>query len=304
MEALPLAFQYYCLEHGARKPASVGSVTAEKTVMAPENSDKTTSTPQKPGPRMKLKDLTWKNKALFNELMERHTFVVLTDLGERVEALYTDLRAAMQAFFEQDRACKDVCTSKYIYRNENKTPMWYAGYECTHVRECFRAHAGDLSRMQWPSADFEEKYLALVCQSICDKSLSLTLGYITDSAHAHQSAGEDLSVCYGLHYPNKVGTGQSNSENVFEHIDPSLYVIEPVTDVAGLDVFDPHSGQWLSVEQVCTPHKEWVLFCGKALTRATDGRVPGTLHRVTRPDHTRDISRYCFIYEQKYQPYF
>ncbi|RQM27449.1 hypothetical protein B5M09_001304 [Aphanomyces astaci] len=293
LDQLPPAFQYYYLEHGEAGRVN-SSPAADKSVESP---------PAQSGPRMKLKDLTWKNKARFNELMERHTFVVLTDLGDAVEALYTDLRVAMQAFFEQDRAAKDTCTSKYIYRNENKTPMWYAGYESTHVRECFRAHTGDLSRMQWPSADFEAKYLALVCQTICDKSLSLTLGYNADTARVHQAAGEDLSVCYGLHYPNQVGTGQSNDENVYEHIDPSLYVIEPVTDVAGLDVFDPHANEWLSAETVCVPHKEWVLFCGKALTRVTEGRVPGTLHRVTRPDHTRNVPRYCFIYEQKYQPY-
>ncbi|KAF0708049.1 hypothetical protein As57867_006447, partial [Aphanomyces stellatus] len=121
---------------------------------------------------------------------------------------------------------------------------------------------------------------------------------------AQQAQGADLSVCYAFHYLNEEGSGQSEDENVLEHIDPSLYVIEPVTDVAGLDVFDRASGQWICVEDVCNPHTEWVLFCGKALARATDQRVPGTLHRVTRYESTLNVPRYCFIYEQKYQEYF
>ncbi|CAK4396156.1 unnamed protein product [Aphanomyces euteiches] len=293
-----LRLNYYYLDHGSSSASSSFIPSAPFPSIEPAESSGV--------PRMKLKDLTWKNKARFNELMEKHSFVVLTDLGSTVEALYTDLRASMQLFFEGDDDAKSACTSKHIYRNENKTPMWYAGYETTHVRECFRVHAGDLSRMIWPSESFEAKWLALLraCQAICDKSLSLTLGYDIEGAAIQQASGEDLSVCYGLHYPNVEGSGQSNDENVFEHIDPSLYVIEPVTDVAGLDVFDLCSQQWLSVEAVCKPHVEWVLFCGKALARATDNRVPGTLHRVTRPPSTRNVSRYCFIYEQKYQEYF
>jgi hypothetical protein len=112
-------------------------------------------------PRMSLKDLTWKNIARFNELMEKHSFIVLTDLGA-VGDEYLRLREVMQQFFKEDATTKQACTSTYIYQNENKTPMWYAGYEHTHVRECFRVHCGDMSRMLWPNATFEASWRSLV----------------------------------------------------------------------------------------------------------------------------------------------
>ncbi|OQR95755.1 hypothetical protein THRCLA_07595 [Thraustotheca clavata] len=276
---MTFAYEYYCMAASSVPPLAV--------------------------PRMKLKDLTWANKAKFNELMEKHSFVVLTDIG-KLKNLYLQLRDAMESLFQENDQAKDACTSSYIYRNETKTPMWYAGYERSRVRECFRVHTGELERLKWPSSTFESAWLTLMkkCQAICDKSLSLTLGYTVEPASAQKEAKADLSVCYGLHYPNKEGTGQSDQENVFEHVDPSLYVIEPVTDVRGLDVFDQASQQWICAEDVCVPHEELVLFCGKALQRATENRVPGTLHRVTRYESTMNIPRYCFIYEQKYESFF
>ncbi|KAF0694212.1 hypothetical protein As57867_014833, partial [Aphanomyces stellatus] len=229
LEELPRALEYYYLEHagnraGLKKNAPLLPVPSLPTLNIPSSPSTDDGVP-----RMKLQDLTWKNKARFNALMEKHSFIVLTDLGSAVESLYTDVRAAMQSFFESDLPAKTACTSKHIYRNENKTPMWYAGYETTRVRQCFRGHAGDLSRMMWPDAAFETKWRALlkVCQIICDKSLSLTMGYTVDGAAAQQAQGADLSVCYAFHYLNEEGTGQSEDENVLEHIDPSLYVIEP-----------------------------------------------------------------------------
>ncbi|OQR85813.1 hypothetical protein ACHHYP_11332 [Achlya hypogyna] len=301
---LPQSYEYYVLAItlGRGLPA-----TAPLTPEAPAPADEAShvATPMSGVPRMKLRDLTWANKATFNALMEKHSFVVLTDLG-KLKDMYLSLRTEMQAFFETATEAKDAHTSSYIYRNETKTPMWYAGYERSRVRECFRVHTGDTSRISWPSPAFEKTWVSYTkkCQAICDKSLSLTLGYTVESADEQRAAGADLSVAYGLHYPNQEGTGQSVDENVFEHVDPSLYVVEPVTDVRGLDVFDQATQQWLCAEDVCVPHEELVLFCGKALARATDERIAGTLHRVTRYDSTRDVPRYCFIYEQKYSPYF
>ncbi|EQC36301.1 hypothetical protein SDRG_06406 [Saprolegnia diclina VS20] len=291
------AYQYYVLAvtgQAALPPtAETSTPAAAASSPAPAATDGV--------PRMKLRDLTWANKATFNALMEKHSFIVLTDIG-KLKDMYLDLRSEMQAFFEREDAAKDACTSSYIYRNETKTPMWYAGYERSRVRECFRVHTGDMSRLLWPSPAFESTWLAMIqkCQAICDQSLSLTLGYRVQ----RKDEGQDLSVCYGLHYPNKEGTGQSDGENVFEHVDPSLFVIEPVTDVRGLDVFDQASQRWLCAEDVCVPHEELVLFCGKALARATQDRVPGTLHRVTRYESTMNVPRYCVIYEQKYANFF
>ncbi|KUF97140.1 Serine/threonine protein phosphatase [Phytophthora nicotianae] len=252
-------------------------------------------------PRLPLSKLNWKNRARFLEMMERHSFVVLTDLGEKLEGTHDQVLQEFEAFFtSDDEDWKNGCTSKHVYLNEHGKPFWYAGYEHTSVRDCFRVACGDMSRLVWPSPEFKKHWLSLQrrMQRICDRALSLTVGY--DIEPSHSRTDKDFSVCYGLHYPNIEGSGQSETENVFEHVDPSLFVVEPVPNVEGLDVFDQHSKQWLKAEKVCVPGKEIVLFCGHALNRATEGRIPGTLHRVRRtPDR-----RFCIIYEQKYEEYF
>uniref|UniRef100_M4BI83 Isopenicillin N synthase-like Fe(2+) 2OG dioxygenase domain-containing protein n=1 Tax=Hyaloperonospora arabidopsidis (strain Emoy2) TaxID=559515 RepID=M4BI83_HYAAE len=233
--------------------------------------------------------------------MERHSFVVLTDIGRPLEQTHDQVLDDFETFFASaDEDWKNGCTSKHIYRNEHGKPFWYAGYEHTSVRDCFRVACGDISRLVWPSSEFQTHWLSLQrhMQRICDRALSLTVGYDVEPSHARSD--KDFSVCYGLHYPNSEGSGQSETENVFEHVDPSLYVVEPVSRVEGLDVYDQSSKQWLKVEKVCVPGKEIVLFCGHALNRATRGRIPGTLHRVRRnPDR-----RFCIVYEQKYEEYF
>ncbi|KAI9908345.1 hypothetical protein PsorP6_004365 [Peronosclerospora sorghi] len=252
-------------------------------------------------PRLRQSELNWKNRGQFLEMMERHSFVVLTDIGKAIEHIHTQVLDDFETFFtSDDEDWKNGCTSKYIYRNEHGKPFWYAGYEHTTVRDCFRVACGNMSRVVWPSPEFKIHWLSLQrhMQRICDRALSLIVGYDVEPSHARSD--KDFSVCYGLHYPNIEGTGQSETENVFEHVDPSLFVVEPVPSVEGLDVYDLHSKQWLSTEKVCIPGKEIVLFCGHALDRATQGRIKGTLHRV----HRTPERRFCIIYEQKYEEYF
>ncbi|KAG3121060.1 hypothetical protein PI124_g63 [Phytophthora idaei] len=296
-----LAASYYCLNASDEAGQDNHVVEAHKpsdTVAKPiENV---------PGdavqvPRLPLSELNWKNRARFQEMMERHSFVVLTDLGENLERTHDQVLQDFETFFtSDDEDWKNGCTSKHVYLNEHGKPFWYAGYEHTSVRDCFRVACGGMSRLVWPSPEFEKHWLSLQrrMQRICDRALSLTVGYDIEPSNARTD--KDFSVCYGLHYPNIEGSGQSETENVFEHVDPSLYVVEPVPSVEGLDVYDQHSKQWLKAEKVCVPGKEIVLFCGHALNRATKGRIPGTLHRVRRtPDR-----RFCIIYEQKYEEYF
>ncbi|KAI9995600.1 hypothetical protein PInf_012665 [Phytophthora infestans] len=225
-------------------------------------------------PRLPLNELNWKNRTRFLEMMQRHSFVVLTDLGENLERTHDQVLQDFETFFtSDDEDWKNSCTSKHVYLNEHGKPFWYAGYEHTSVRDCFRVACGDMSRLVWPSPDFKKHWLSLQrhMQRICDRALSLTVGYNIEASNARTD--KDFSVCYGLHYPNIEGSGQSKTENVFEHVDPSLYVVEPVPNVEGLDVYDQHSKQWLKAEKVCVPGKEIVLFCGHALNRATKGRI-------------------------------
>ena len=83
-------------------------------------------------------------------------------------------------------------------------------------------------------------------------------------------------------------------------MDQSLFVIEPCPRVGGLEVFDPHTRQWIQVESVLKHDEEWVLFGGRCLDKATGGRVPACLHRV----RAANARRFCFISEQKYGAFY
>ena len=63
---------------------------------------------------------------------------------------------------------------------------------------------------------------------------------------------------------------------------------------------DQDPGRWVAVEESCEPGKEFVLFGGVALERATGGRIRAALHRVTQARQPRTV----FLFEQKYAAYF
>jgi hypothetical protein len=184
----------------------------------------------------------------------------------------------------------------------------------------------------WPSERMHSCWRSLThfCVDLTDRALLTVLSSskednkevpmtLEDLAKARR-LGEDLSVAYALHYPNEEGgaptlpldvTGGQLGINVKAHVDPSLLVVEPVADVAGLDVFDPtldaqdtedgqqelesgggaqrnkKKGRWVSVERACAsaPASSWVVFGGRCLETATKGRVKACLHRVTAPNH-------------------
>jgi isopenicillin N synthase-like dioxygenase len=85
-----------------------------------------------------------------------------------------------------------------------------------------------------------------------------------------------------------------------EHVDQSLFVIEPCPRVGGLEVFDLHTREWIQVESVLRHGEEWVLFGGRCLEKATGGTVPACLHRV----RAANARRFCFISEQKYGEFY
>mmetsp|Transcript_6778 Transcript_6778/g.8471 ORF Transcript_6778/g.8471 Transcript_6778/m.8471 type:complete len:185 (+) Transcript_6778:1-555(+) len=179
--------------------------------------------------------------------------------------------------------------------------MWQTGYEKMAMREAFRTHSPNLDLQPWPSDSLYKTWSQLTRSlvQIADRCLHLTLG---DSALSAQDmeAGEDFSVCYALHYPND--DSYTEDYAVPDHIDPSLYVIEPCSNVDGLQVLDQETKTWIDVEDLCDPGKELVVFTGKALANATEGKIPGTVHRVKRS--RAEKSRFCFIFEQKYGPYY
>uniref|UniRef100_A0A7S4DAX6 Isopenicillin N synthase-like Fe(2+) 2OG dioxygenase domain-containing protein n=2 Tax=Heterosigma akashiwo TaxID=2829 RepID=A0A7S4DAX6_HETAK len=263
-------------------------------------------------PRMKLNELRHlsivnnnqqKNQSKFANLIQRHGFVVLTDIGI-VENNYNALIAEFQNFIENnDRQEKEKLKGP-VYFNERGVPMWATGYERMPMREAVRARAAAPHAQPWPASagglrEAWEKTTKNLMQ-IADRCLLLTLGAEQALTYKEVEEDDNFSVCYALHYPND--ESYPDEFAVTEHIDPSLFVIEPCSNVDGLEVLDQATDTWISVEDLCAPGRELVVFTGKALGAATGGRVPGTRHRVRRSRGA--VPRCCFIYEQKYAHYY
>ena len=189
-----------------------------------------------------------------------------------------------------------------------------------HTRVCshesllaFRVHTARENAITWPSAEFEAawKRLSRYLQRICDRALGIVVG---DDGSLHRNTAEDFSVQYAMYYPNFTGeegfsstdslkfdkTTKLPNPNVGEHIDPSLFVAEPCANARGLEVWDTHAQRWVCVEDYCNHAEDIVLFCGKALSKQSNGEIPGTLHRVFREQQRR----IACIFEQKYEMYY
>jgi hypothetical protein len=148
------------------------------------------------------------------ELLRRHTYVILTDVGEGV-ALWQQVERDLQRFFLETRVEDKPRFTGDVYVNERGVPMWHCGYELAEdlVRECFRVHVQAESSsllassppLHWPTASFRRHWAALrlFCQAVCDQALSVALG--SASADDARRLGSDFSVSYALHYPNREG---------------------------------------------------------------------------------------------------
>jgi len=227
-------------------------------------------------------------------------------------------------------------TGPDLYKSEKGIPMWNCGYEYEQMRDAFRFPAGHCAKAQrWPSARFRRAWLALleVLQATCDRCLAVAAaapvqvdlpgggfyarGPSSSSSSSSSAAAaaaarcrrpvgvdSDKSVSYAVRYPNNRGGQQAEGINIKEHKDPSLFVIEPVATVQGLEVWDfaagGGEGRWVQAEAACEAGREFVLFGGKALERVTGGRIPAAPHRVTHAKEKRTV----FIFEQKYAEFF
>jgi isopenicillin N synthase-like dioxygenase len=129
----------------------------------------------------------------------------------------------------------------------------------------------------------------------------------------------DYSVLYAMHYFNDDISRQARQSgeatglkdttiNVKEHVDPSLFVLEPfLAEREGLQVY---SSEWITCDGPSSPihaclspeEEAMVLFVGKAFSANSKVAVEPTLHRVVAPPTFG--SRRAMIYEQKYEEYF
>jgi isopenicillin N synthase-like dioxygenase len=205
-----------------------------------------------------------------------------------------------------------------VYTSEKGVPMWKTGYElCDDIREAYRVNCGAIDGAPWPTTEARQAWLQgmAVCRHVCDVCLDLIVGYTPK----RRTAG-DFSVLYAMHYFNDDSSKEARQSglvtgvadvtiNVKEHVDPSLFVLEPfLAETEGLQVFCQSTHRWITCDGPSSPihsalgenETAMVLFLGKALAANTQDRLTPTLHRVIASPH----SRRTLIYEQKYQEFF
>ena len=241
-------------------------------------------------PRLPLEDAA-STKAL--QLLKRHGYFVATDLGAALEADVALIEAELDRFFAKSTERKEKCVGT-VYANERGLPMFCRGYERQqNVRECFRVPVNEEGQ-PWPSSKTKVCWRRVITrfQTLADALLDL-------AAPGHDK-GEDFSLAYCFRYGVDDGGANGGSDNTLggEHADVSLVVVEPVSRVAGLEVYDLCLKRWVCVESVCVPGRELVVFVGKALASKTG--LPALKHRVVKAGR----ARLSFLFEQKYAAFF
>ena len=241
-------------------------------------------------PRLPLEDATT-TKAL--QLLKRHGYFVATHIGDALEADVASIETELDRFFAKSTERKEKCVGT-VYANERGLPMFRRGYERQqNVRECFRVPVNEAGQ-PWPSSQTKVCWRRVITrfQALADVLLDL-------AAPGHDK-GEDFSLAYCFRYGENDGGANGGSDNtlVGEHADVSLVVVEPVSRVAGLEVYDLYAKRWVCVEAVCVPGKELVVFVGKALAKASG--LPALKHRVVKAGR----ARLSFLFEQKYGAFF
>ena len=241
-------------------------------------------------PRLPLEDAA-STKAL--DLLKRHGYFVATDLGAALEADVALIEAELDRFFAKSTDRKEKCMGT-VYANERGLPMFRRGYERQeNIRECFRVPVNEEGQ-PWPSSQTK------VCWRRVIRRFQALADALLEAAAPGHERGEDFSLAYCFRYGVEDGGANGGSDNtlVGEHADVSLVVVEPVSRVAGLEVYDLCLKRWVCVEAVCVPGKELVVFVGRALSR-TSG-LPALKHRVVKSHRART----SFLFEQKYAAFF
>ena len=108
-------------------------------------------------------------------------------------------------------------------------------------------------------------------------SLLRRLGNGLEDARAAQAESDgDPSVLDIFVYPNQ----HSSLPNMRAHTDPGLLTLTVASEVPGLEIRDRSTGEWIDVEALCDAGSDLIVFCGEALSLATNNRYAATLHRV------------------------
>ena len=241
-------------------------------------------------PRLPLEDAA---TARALQLLRKHGYFVATDLGAALEADVASIETELENFFAKAPERKEKCVGT-VYANERGLPMFRRGYERQeNIRECFRVPVNEAGQ-PWPSSKTK------VCwRRVITRFQALADALLEAAAPGHER-GEDFSLAYCFRYGVDDGGANGGSDNtlVGEHADVSLVVVEPVSRVAGLEVYDLFLKRWVCVEAVCSPGRELVVFVGKALASKTG--LPALRHRVVKSHRART----SFLFEQKYAAFF
>ena len=227
------------------------------------------------------------------QLLKKHGYFVATEIGAALENDVATIEAELDRFFAKSTERKEKCVGT-VYANERGLPMFRRGYERQeNIRECFRVPVQEEGQ-PWPSSQTK------VCWRRVIKRFQALADALLDLAAPGHDKGEDFSLAYCFRYGENDGGANGGSDNtlVGEHADVSLVVVEPVSRVAGLEVYDLCLKRWVCVESVCVPGRELVVFVGKALASKTG--LPALKHRVVKAGR----ARLSFLFEQKYAAFF
>jgi len=241
-------------------------------------------------PRLPLEDAA-STKAL--HLLKKHGYFVATHIGAALAADVQTIEAELENFFAKAPERKEKCMGT-VYANERGLPMFRRGYERQqNVRECFRVPVQEEGQ-PWPSSRTK------VCWRRVIRRFQALSDALLEAVVPGHERGEDFSLAYCFRYGEDDGgaNGGSSKTLVGEHADVSLVVVEPVSRVAGLEVYDLCLKRWVCVEAVCVPGKELVVFVGRALSSKTG--LPALKHRVVKSGKART----SFLFEQKYGAFF
>ncbi|GMH50946.1 hypothetical protein TL16_g00908 [Triparma laevis f. inornata] len=220
------------------------------------------------------------------------------------------------------------------------------------IREYYRVCSGDVEGCGGFINGDEEGTVRILnmCRYICDVLLKTTFHpTAVPLRHANSSikswvdpskilkkigenGRDDYSILYGMNYFNtneavgyakeqgNVG-GDGRLLNLKEHVDPSLWVLEPVLGegVGGLEVFDELRKEWILCDGVKSKlngvlgegEAGMVAFVGKGFVKSYEKgvgkgekEIKPTLHRVVAPAEDEiGRERRSVIFEQKYGEY-
>lgn len=239
--------------------------------------------------------------------LKRHGFAIITIPVQHSRILQEAYEVGWCFFRRVPVQIKQQC--KLLF-NEFCNNKGLAGFNQPNpAKEVFRIRRGDAQ--PWPSSPEQFRVVmtralellesvAICCEDVLLQSVHLDSEKIFESILDYYKNKITFNILssspFDLFY-------YYNSENVadivncHEHVDPGLLTVVPCSPVAGLEIRDHKTGQWIAVENELnlTPLTNLIIFSGHTLQILTNDYYIGSVHRVTK--NTRP--RLSLVYEQR-----